>query len=638
MTSTNTNITKSGSGSAVGSQPPLLKVAPTAQAARDREKIRLNISKFKLAAAAAAVKARSVTASNGDGESPAAKKARTSRSYSAVAAGVKAPAESKEPEEDAVMREELTAAAVDAANLARKLKELKDFARHFSKIATRFAFEDNTAAYQAWAIQFKAELINSDLDSILTSDPTAIDAADQMVDLALYVQQQKEVYHMIFQCMPKAKMAVVTTLPAVQHTGYGAWVALRQFYIGDEQAYLASLESKFQHVCWEGTDSFPTFETKFDSLLSELQNAGAGKAEHVKKAVLMSAIEDSPHRDAQGNSVFVRLNTVSKIYMEKPYRDWLTALRIEAQQIQDSNQKRGTKRGREERKEAAVEVSFVASSLPSYSHRQVSLHGRPASSSGGAHKPLCRNMQYTGRCSFGKSCKFSHDIPPALLGKGDQRDSRDRQQSSAAASANDSGSNKSSRACWDFQKGKCNRGDRCRFSHSAAATASGESSSSAVKMQTQQFEIMQTTTAQNTRSHRVIIDSGASYHFTPRRELLRNIRPLLTPVPIKAAFGQSTLATECGDGFIQFGEDVLEVGEVILCESLSDTLLSYVHLVKRGHKVTLDKLAAGGTLLSEDSSFSLRISMSGNILSLESVVPKIAAEINVTTRGAWKQQ
>lgn len=631
-TSTNTNLNGSGSA-ASGSHPPLLRaaVAPAQAVRNSKEKIALNISKYKLAAAAAAAKAASIAPS--DGVSPAPSK--KPRTYAAVASSVKtSAAESKKPEGDAVMREELTAAAVDAANLARKLKELKEFSRHFSKIATRFAFEDNTAAYQAWAIQFEAELINSDLDSILSSDPSAIDAADQMVDPALFVQQQKEVYHMIFQCMPKAKMTVLNTLPAEQRTGYGAWVALRQFYIGDEQAYLASLESKFQHVSWEGADSFPTFETKFDSLLSELQNAGAGKAEHVKKAVLMSAIEDSPHKDAQGNSVFVRLNTVSKIFMEKPYRDWLTALRIEAQQIQDSNQKRGTKRAREERKEPTVEVSFVASSSPSNSHRQVSLHGRPASSSGGAHKPLCRNMQYTGRCSFGKSCRFSHDIPPSLLGKGEQRDSRNRQQSGAAAAS--AGDSKSSRACWDFQKGKCHRGDKCRFSHTAAPA--GDSSSSAAKMQTQQFEIMQTTIVENSRSHRVVIDSGASYHFTPRRELLRNIRPLLTPVPIKAAFGQPTMATECGDGFIQFGEDVLEVGEMILCESLSDTLLSYVLLLKHGHKVTVDELAAGGALLSEDSSFSLRISMCGNILSLHSVVPTIAAEINVATRGAWKQQ
>lgn len=402
-----------------------------------------------------------------------------------------------ESEEGEEQEEGLTAAAtstsrlsIDARHLANELKELKEIGRHFGKIANRFAFEDNAAAYQVWAIQFKAELLNNDLDSILTSDPTTIDSDELMVDATLYAQQQKTVYHMIFQCVPKVKLSVVVTLPPEQHTGFGAWQALRQFYIGDEQAYLTALESKFQRACWEGSESFPTFETRFDSLLSELETAGAPKPEHVKKATLMTAIEDSPHKDAQNNPVFVRLNTVSKIHLEKPYRDWLMAIRVEAQQIQDSLHKKGTKRSRDhdERKETAMEVSFVTSSRPigpgGDRKRHVSFVGGPQRG-GSEHKPLCHNMQYTGKCTFGTRCKFSHSIPPSLLGRAN------REQTTGSSSGPRSSLDRPRGGpCWDFQKGKCNRGASCRFAH-IAGDVPGSGLAPRELQQAQQFEIMQ---------------------------------------------------------------------------------------------------------------------------------------------------
>ena len=620
--------------------------------------------KHKQKVAAAAIRATAAaTVSEDTGASdseasvpPPLKKLKLKRSFAAVVAGEKDEQE-RDSEFDAQSEPEAAApfvASSDARHLAKQLKELKEIGRHFSKIANRFAFEDNTAAYQVWAIQFEAELLNNDLDAILTSDPSAVDQENLMLEPELCAQQQKTVYHMIFQCVPKVKLSVVVTLPIEQHTGFGAWQALRQFYIGDEQAYLTSLESKFQRLSWEGSEAFPTFETRCESLLNELQNAGAAKAEHVKKSVFMAAIEDSPHKDAQGNSVFVRLNTVSKIHMEKPYRDWLTAIRIEAQQIQDSVHKRGIKRGREERKEAAVEVSFVAPSMSPHnaaaSNRRISFVARQGSSGlgssagPGGQTPLCRNMRYTGRCTFGTRCKFSHTIPPGLLGKPDREQSGPSSGESGKSSAAGRG------PCWDFQRGRCNRGDRCRFAHvnSAAAGDREGFSSGASRLQAQQFEVMQVTDGASPLgpqvAHRVIVDSGASYHFTPCREFIRNIRLLPSPVPVQAAFGQRTFATHGGDGFIPFGEDQLAVGEMIFCKDLRDTLLSYVLLIKNGHKVTLDKVAARGTLLSKDSSFSLRVSMHGNVLSLESVTAPTnrssvaePVEVNVTTRGQRKQ-
>ena len=44
---------------------------------------------------------------------------------------------------------------------------------------------------------------------------------------------------------------------------------------------------------------------------------------------------------------------------------------------------------------------------------------------------------------------------PHLLGKSDR----------GSASSNSAPPSRSSAACWDFQKGKCTRGDRCKFAH-----------------------------------------------------------------------------------------------------------------------------------------------------------------------------
>ena len=138
------------------------------------------------------------------------------------------------------------------------------------------------------------------------------------------------------------------------------------------------------------------------------------------------------------------------------------------------------------------------------------------------------------------------------------------------------------------------------------------------------------------------MDSGASYHFTPRREFIRNLRLLPSPVPVLAAFGPRTLATHGGDGFIPFGNNELAVGQILFCENIRNTLLSYVLLMKHGHKIQLDGDTQQGTLLSRESSFSLRVSMLGDVLSLEQASRPMEidadVEVNATTRGQRKQQ
>ena len=281
--------------------------------------------------------------------------------------------------------------AVDSASLMR---EITATGRHFSKIAQQYRFDATAQGYVNWTVQFKAEMQFYDLADMLDQDPLdAQSAATDAADATLVRHKQKTVYHMILHCVPDAQIrAVVTTaLPPQEQTGFGAWRALRARFIGDERAYLQSVESKFENLRWEEAESWATLETRFESLLTELATLGVTKMDHQRKGRLMGAIQESNRKDAQGSHVFDRLHTTNRIKEALPYHDWLVAMRTEAQKIQDELAKKGIKRAREESGEGrrdrapldAQEVSFVAGPAP----------GRPAAGPpafAGTSKVPCR--------------------------------------------------------------------------------------------------------------------------------------------------------------------------------------------------------------------------------------------------------
>jgi len=59
-----------------------------------------------------------------------------------------------------------------------------------------------------------------------------------------------------------------------------------------------------------------------------------------------------------------------------------------------------------------------------------------------------------GRCSYGRTCQFSHDVSPW-----DIENERSFERSVA----------KSKKLCLDFKKGNCTYGDKCSFSHALPA-------------------------------------------------------------------------------------------------------------------------------------------------------------------------
>ena len=84
--------------------------------------------------------------------------------------------------------EDVLPVAPDSSLSVSARKELIETGRHFSKIASRFSFEDNTPSYNTWVIQFKAEAENCSLEGTL---------AGPLTGSALDSLQQKTVYNII---------------------------------------------------------------------------------------------------------------------------------------------------------------------------------------------------------------------------------------------------------------------------------------------------------------------------------------------------------------------------------------------------------------------------------------------------------
>jgi len=334
-------------------------------------------------------------------------------------------------------------------------RELLEYSRHFGKIADRFSFLKETSSYQLWVMRFHAEMESYGLDDCLSVKVDPVNEVSQL--------RQKTVYHMILQCVPGTIQSSVTaSLPSEKHTGYDVWNLLRQHIIGDEATYLQSLETRFNSLRWIEEEDFPGLEIRFDSIVTELRNAKQLKPDHVLKSTLMRAIEFSSKKDARGTHVFDRLNMIAKIHGEKAYKDWMTHMRVEAQQIQDGFQyitTRGTKRNYQEIQtpidrnhhnamDQSIPVSYVS----------------PGPRHGNPHKPrapgVCYQMQQKGSCKYGDKCHFKHDLVGGFnrFGNGTQ----DRHYAPNALILHNQGQRE---VCRNYRIGKCLWGDRCRWEH-----------------------------------------------------------------------------------------------------------------------------------------------------------------------------
>ena len=558
---------------------------------------------------------------------------------------------------------DVTADAEDNPAAARRantrIDELRSIQLHFSKIAQQFAFQPTVASYADWAVQFEAELASHELDHVLTDNP---ETAEQQwsydsPDLRVARQEQKTVYNMIVRCVntPQLRTVVITARSLEERTGFHVWRALRSNFIGNEQTYKLSLESQFEAFRWDAAESWATMETRFEALLAQLAAAGVHKEPHQKIARIMAAIQQAGRHDAQGGSVFTRLHTTNRIKDNLGYPAWITAMRTEAQMIQDELAKRGAKRPRDEHEADERDrqsVSFVG---------QQTAHDGPASAATSfpftprsGEQPVCRNMRDRGFCRFGKQCQFSHDVQPggrssnfrnnfssssnnrsqggnsSYRGQGGMNGGRN--SSNSGQGGQSQGGNRSGGGiCYEYAAtGRCSRGGGCRFTHAAAAAGAGpkqEGGSGGYKKEVQFAQFAQVFSVQTEQAvfkenqggpavpHRVLVDSCASVDLTPRRDFIPDLRPLEVPVSIRGALGKIALATLGGDGHIPVGNgEVLFVPGMVYCEQLQDTLLSQVKLYEQGHTLNLGR--DEGMLIDASQRFAIPISYRGNIFTL----------------------
>jgi len=571
-----------------------------------------------------------------------------------------------------------------ARNANTRIGELKSIQQHFSKIAQQFVLHPTRAAYSDWAVQFEAELASHDLDHVLTDDPETAEQqwSDGSPDLRVAQQEQKTVYNMIVRCVdtPQLRTVVITARPLSERTGFHVWRALRSNFIGDEQTYKLSLESEFEAFRWGAAESWATMETSFEALLAQLAAVGVHKEPHQKIARIMAAIQQAGRHDAQGGSVYTRLHTTNRIKDSLGYPVWITAMRTEAQMIQDELAKRGAKRPRDEHEADERDrqsVSFVGQTA----------HDGPASAATsssftpryGDQQIVCRNMRDRGFCNFGKQCRFSHDVQPggrnrnfrnnfsnssssrsqggnsSYRGQGGMNGGRNSSNNGQGGRSQGGNRNGPAGVCYEYAAtGRCSRAD-CRFTHAAAAAGAGpkqESGSGGYKKEVQFAQFAQVFSVQTEQAvfkenqggpavpHRVLVDSCASVDLTPRRDFIPDLRPLKVPVSIRGALGKIAMATLGGDGHIPVGNgEVLFVPAMVYCEQLHDTLLSQVKLYEQGHTLNLGR--DEGMFIAESQRFAIPISYRGNIFTLmldttdEQQTPAIpnTAEAHAATRS-----
>lgn len=92
----------------------------------------------------------------------------------------------------------------------------------------------------------------------------------------------------------------------------------------------------------------------------------------------------------------------------------------------------------------------------------------------------------------------------------------------------------------------------------------------------------------NTNPKTWFIDSGASQHMTPYKELLHNVRPS-NSLPIKSA-NNATLAVEQeGDSTLRIGNNEIEVSNVLYVSDLSFNLLSVHKIAEKGNSITFNQ-------------------------------------------------
>ena len=318
-------------------------------------------------------------------------------------------------------------------------------------------------------------------------------------------------------------------------------------------------------------------------------------------------------------------------------------MRIEAQKIHDELSKKGSKRTREEsesqeeRKQESREVSFVGESASAPAPR----NDPPRDTSA----IPCRNfanyrsvqirqhlqVQPQSQRSNSPARPTNRPFPPTWVDQ--QSQCQQQQQQQQCSNSNRNNGSRGDNICFSWRDtGRCTRGANCRFQHPAAngarpaqehsgAAASQKCIQSAHRKESATIASSWTPALRST-SPLVVISSVVSCRSASRSY-------------IRGAFGEPVVAKFYGDAYIPVGEGVyLVVPEMVLCESLRDTLLSMAQLIKRGHRVDVNAAKGTGVFIDRSDEFTIPVSLQDNIFTFDFQ----QHEVNVTTRARFRSE
>ena len=194
--------------------------------------------------------------------------------------------------------------------IERLLKELR-------KAGACPKFEDhNPGNYVDWCSKFKLALQITveklNLCYLLEQDPDDSDEEQRASSV---------VVALIIQSAPIRLAEKITAWQQGERTACAVWSFLRTSMIGDERAYVRTLESEFTALKWKSSETWEDFLRDFDALDRRMCAMGKGRDDDSKRVQILNAALG--RRSQSGREVHSRMAMLMEQHSDGVYAVWL---------------------------------------------------------------------------------------------------------------------------------------------------------------------------------------------------------------------------------------------------------------------------------------------------------------------------
>jgi hypothetical protein len=426
--------------------------------------------------------------------------------------------------------------------------------KELRKVGACPKFDNTAASYVEWCSKFRLCLQitveKTNLCYLLEEDP---DDSEEEQRASVVVAA------LIITSAPIRIAEKMTSWDDSQRTARAAWEYVRTAMIGDERAYVRTLEAEFTALKWKNTASWEEFLNEFDSIDRRMCAMGKGRDDDSKRVQVLNAALG--RRSASGREIHSRMAMVTQQHSDSTHVVWLreitklTSAFATEEETLTAGRKHMVKQHAEE---------TDASSVSTQSRRHGGGTGAGTSAATAGTDLECWNYKKNKQCHFGGRCRFQHGgRQPSDIDKSKRSRSADGSASSTKSQpARDSNEGKTE-ACelWKL-KGRCQHGSKCAFRHDEADKG---------------VEAVEVEAANRMAEHPVIkLDSACSASMTPNSAWVIDAEKLSPPQPLTGAFHDSqNVATHKGRGAIPLPDGtVLHIDNILLAPQLRSTLLS----------------------------------------------------------------